>query len=199
MWVYTILSIKFLSSILLVYTCMTLLTNTHSLIIWYIKWNRNKVEKQHQQRHWRMRMQKKECSIQILHFLLSLHVNIKIESRVNFEKAFYYFGITFYFTGFVTVLSLSFYPSFSYSPSLSLSILLFDFASLTFSHHFVRFFFQLTRTLYYWLSNFRLCSFILTSSIYISLHYISQMFFSYNFFLSRSLALPHCIDLIAHI
>lgn len=31
----------------------------------------------------------------------------KIESRINFEKAFYYFGITFYFTGFVSFLSLS--------------------------------------------------------------------------------------------
>lgn len=82
----------------------------------------------------RMRMQKGFSHTQLLQLLvLSLHVNIKIESRVNFEKAFYYFGITFYFTGFVTVLSLS--------CSLSLHLYVLIFVSPAFSRHRVVVFF----------------------------------------------------------
>lgn len=121
---------------------------------------------------------KEEWLTQRLQLLvLSLRVNIKIESHVNFEKAFYYFGIAFHFTGFVTVLSLSF------ALLLSLHLYVLIFISPTFSTSSCSCC-CLFLSLYYWLSNFRLCSFILTSSsIYISLHYISQMF-SHNVFFS---------------
>lgn len=86
------------------------------------------------------------------------HVPYKIESRARwlseFEKAFYYFGITFYFAGFVSFLSLSW--------SLSLYLCLF----ILFLSYFLLFHY---RTSAYAHSSLH--------SIYISLHYISQNVF----------------------